>query len=560
MQESFITSNDLIRCISKCVHECANQFDTLLSTLAGCSSDTMTTNVVNNIADFAELWFPLYIDLLLDLPIVAPGQEERRFVEQCRRHFIHNPGALELIKEFEENYTPYGAIYYYSCDGFVYRLVNRALRRQAMDGILDFRFLLFDIRNQLQSAHEHFLDSNTKIGMLKTFFRGQRMSCNELTELQKKHRDGTLITTNSYFSTSESIDVARIFAGKPAKEIVSILFEITAEIKHPEIQQRKPFARISQYSQFGIAEREVLFSIGSFFKIDKIYEESPSFWIIKLTFVDEDDEKQDVIRDFRTLRTCSSEAKIIKIGHLLANNAHQGILRAKKFYELITSSNFSETLKIACTAGLGWLAFKERNGILAIEQQQTALRLYEQLPKDESESLTLLYNTSYNCIGASFRLMKKYRHALKYYRKAEELLLKIPIDKYAMYDGYRNITSINIASIQKLLGEVDQAWDTYKKILAYEMSSSTRFHGHTYLTIAQAGLLEAKILHDEDETERCSQNWKAFLDISLTNLSSSYRRSIISGVLLIGFEYMDNEQRRTMAIDYFQKVINISRR
>jgi tetratricopeptide (TPR) repeat protein len=522
----------------------------------------MTTNVVNNIADFAELWFPLYMDFLLDLPIVDPDHEQRRFVEQYRRHFIQNPGALELIKEFEENYMPHGAIYYYSCDGFIYRLVNRALRRQAMDAILDFRFLLFDIRNQLQSAHKDFLDKNTKVGMLKTFFRGQRMSRTELKELQEKHRDGTLITTNSYFSTSENIDVARIFAGKPepAKEIVSILFQITAEIKDPAIQQRKPFSRISKYSNFGAAESEVLFSIGSFFKIDKIYEESPSFLIIELTFVDDDDEKQDVIGDFRALRTCSSEAKIIKIGHLLANNSHQGIPQAKIFYELIKTSNFSETLGVACTAGLGWLAYKERNETLAIEQQQIALRLYEQLPKDEGESLTQLYITSYNCIGASFRLMKKYRQALKYYRKAEELLLKVPIDKYAMYEGYRNITSINIASIQKLLGEIDQAWDTYKKLLAYEMSSSTRFHGHTYLTIAQAGIHEAKILHNEDETERCSQSWKAFLDISLTNMSSNYRRSIISGVLLIGFEYMDNEQRRTMAIDYFQKVINISLR
>ena len=559
MQKSFVSSNDLIQCLWECVHECANQSDILLSTLAGCSSVTMTTNVVNNIADFAELWFPLYINFLLDLPIIDPDYEQQQFVNQCRKHFSQNPGALKMINDFEENYMPHGALYYYSCDGFVYRLVNRALCRQAIDGIRDFRFLLFDIRNQLQSAHREFLDKDTKVGMSKTFFRGQRMSHTELKELQKKHRDGSLITTNSYFSTSESMDIARVFAGKPANDIVSVLFEISAKIKDPDVQQRNPFARIGNYSRFGYEEREVLFSIGSFFKINKIYEESSSFWIIQITFVDEDNEKEDVIEDFRTLRTCSSVAQIIKIGDLLANHPHQGVAQATTFYELIKTSQFSNIHSAACIAGLGWLAFKEKNATLAIEQQQIALRLYEQLPQCEDESLTYLYTTSYNCIGASFRLMKKYRQALEFYYKAEKLLLKIPIDKYAMYQGYRNITSINIASTQKLLDEIDNAWNTYKKTLAYEMNASTRFHGHTYLIIAQAGLYEAKISHDTDEYERCSQNWKAFLDISLTNLSSSYRRSIISGVLLIGFEYADNEQRRTIAIDYFQKVVRISR-
>jgi tetratricopeptide (TPR) repeat protein len=92
------------------------------------------------------------------------------------------------------------------------------------------------------------------------------------------------------------------------------------------------------------------------------------------------------------------------------------------------------------------------------------------------------------------------------------------------------------------------------------MGSCIHFHGHTYLTIAQAGLQEAYLAHDAGEYQRCSLSWKAFLDLSLTSMSSNYRRSIISGVLLLGFEYADCEQTRTMAIDYFEKVIINSQR
>ena len=265
MQEQFISSYDLIQSVEKCLRDCANQSDLLLSTLSGCSSGAMTTNIINNIADFAELWFSLYIDLLFDMPLNDLDSELHRFAGQSRRHFARNPSALEQINEFEEIYSPHGALYYYSCDSFVYRLVNRVLRRQAIDGILDFRFFLLHIRDQLQAAHKDFVDEHTQIGMPKTFFRGQSMSFDEIEILQKKYIEGTLITTNSYFSTSENPDIARIFAGKPSTGIVSVLFEITAQIKDPTIQQRKPFAKIARYSTFGDAEGEVLFSIGSFF-------------------------------------------------------------------------------------------------------------------------------------------------------------------------------------------------------------------------------------------------------------------------------------------------------
>lgn len=52
------------------------------------------------------------------------------------------------------------------------------------------------------------------------------------------------------------------------------------------------------------------------------------------------------------------------------------------------------------------------------------------------------------------------------------------------------------------MDEIDLARKSHKKILAYEMGSSTRFHGHTYLTIAQADLYKAKLNDDQHEYDR----------------------------------------------------------
>jgi tetratricopeptide (TPR) repeat protein len=560
MQDAFSVPDDLYHCLWKWVQEFADESNVLLSTLASCLPNA-TTNVINNVADFAEFWYPLYIDFLLDLPIIDPYSERCRFIEQCRIHFARNPGALKLIDDFEANYTPDKALFYYSCEGFIYRLVNRALRQQAIGGIMSFRFLLHDIRDQLRLEYKMFIIATEEDDFPMTFFRGQRMSLDELNKLQKKHRAGTLITTNSYFSTTMNRDIARKFAGQSTEGMVSVLFEVATQIKNSDTNQRKPFAFIGSHSKFGADELEVLFSIGSFFKINKIfYDESDAVWIVQVIFIDDDDTSLEITKDYRTLRACSLEAMIVKVGNLLADHPQQGIPVATAFYNMITALKFSEILTAACYTGLGWLALKEENLTSAIELQRTALKNYEGLTESEDGNLTHLRIMCYNCIGTAYRLMKEYHEALKYFLEAQKLIYKIPIDKYAMYNGYRNITAVNIASIYKLMNDVDRAWDTYKKMLAHEMNSCVSFHGHTYLTIAQAGLREAQIAHNTDEYERCSLSWKAFLDVSLTSMSSNYRRSIVSGVLLLGFEYANNEQTRTMAIDYFKKIITTSQK
>jgi hypothetical protein len=362
MQDAFSSPDDLYQSLWKWVHEFADGSNVLLSTLASCPSDAATTNVINNVADFAEFWYPLYIDFLLDLPIIDSYSERCRFIEQCRRHYARNPGALKLIDEFEGNYTPDKALFYYSRDGFVYRLVNRALRQQVIDGIISFRFLLHDIREQLRSEYKMFaVATEAEDDFSMTFFRGQRMSLDELNKLQKKYRAGTLITTNSYFSTTMGRNIAQKFAGKTTKDIAAVVFEITAQIKNSATNQRKPFAYIASHSQFGDEELEVLFSIGSFFKINKIfYNESDSVWIVQITFIDDDDTDLEVTKDYRTLRTCSLEAMMVKIGNLLADHPQQGISVAAAFYDMIMALKFSETLTAACYTGLGWLALKEK--------------------------------------------------------------------------------------------------------------------------------------------------------------------------------------------------------
>ena len=98
----------------------------------------------------------------------------------------------------------------------------------------------------------------------------------------------------------------------------------------------------------------------------------------------------------------------------------------------------------------------------------------------------------------------------------------------------------------------------FQKILAFEMNKSTLFHGPVYLKIAEAGFSEGVRIDNNDEQMEYMDNWKRFLDFSLTDMSSSYRRSVVSGAVSIGLRFANNELTRDKAIDYYKKIIQIS--
>ncbi|CAF1515722.1 unnamed protein product [Adineta ricciae] len=84
------------------------------------------------------------------------ADDSTHFIDQCRLHFSRNPGALKLIGDFKKNHASIFPLSCYTRDDFIYRIVNRALRRQIIEGTLDLRFFLRKVHKELQSAYAWF--------------------------------------------------------------------------------------------------------------------------------------------------------------------------------------------------------------------------------------------------------------------------------------------------------------------------------------------------------------------------------------------------------------------
>ncbi|CAF4669436.1 unnamed protein product, partial [Rotaria sp. Silwood2] len=153
------------------------------------------------------------------------------------------------------------------------------------------------------------------------------------------------------------------------------------------------------------------------------------------------------------------------------------------------------------------------------------------------------------------------KNALAFYTKAYEIDKKIiPIDKYAFYNSFNQIASINIASIYKLTDLADRAWENFKDILTYETGTSNYFHSAIYLAIAEAGLSDIINLKNFHERKKWSDGWQRFFELSFHELSGSYRQCIVSGALSMGFKFSTDPQTYDNAIICFEKVIQISKK
>ncbi|CAF1354211.1 unnamed protein product, partial [Didymodactylos carnosus] len=201
---------------------------------------------------------------------------------------------IKQINEYEQHYTSDKAIQWYTKDSFVYRLINKALRTQNLDLLYMMRFHIRDLSKCLRTKHQELskLIGNNDTDQF-TLYRGQ-CGINIAEQYEKSIRK--IITTNGYFSTTSSINVAKMFGAVgqqlSASNHQSILFEININLKSI-LSSKVTVADIHLSSEIG-EEDEYLFDLNATFKVEDVQKESENnipYLKIKLSIVDDKGEE-----------------------------------------------------------------------------------------------------------------------------------------------------------------------------------------------------------------------------------------------------------------------------
>ncbi|CAF1001911.1 unnamed protein product [Adineta steineri] len=199
--------------------------------------------------------------------------------KECREYYQNNYSIIKQIDEFAQTYKPTNAIYEYTRDTFLYRIVNHALRTQNMKLITVFSPFIRDLHSQIYDYHRIYYRSNNQF--IRSVYRGQNLSPEQLNHLISIWKSNTsIITLTTFGSTTVDPDVALDFV--PLEDgLTACLFEIIITDSYNDYMKMmtrhvQVFANITSLSHFP-QEQEVLFSLVTHFRIQHIaYRENRS--------------------------------------------------------------------------------------------------------------------------------------------------------------------------------------------------------------------------------------------------------------------------------------------
>ena len=347
----------------------------------------------------------LLIDCLLR--IRATDNDRNELIHLANQEYKDNTNELDIIREFEKEYSPDRALWWYTRESFLYRQLNKALRMQNIDSMFVFRFLIRDIEKQLK---EHQCTTSMRV------YRGQLMSNEELELL--KESIGQLISMNSFLSTTNDRRVALSFLYSSTKSdrIQRVLFEIDAD---PQLKNIRAFADITSLSYFA-GESEILFMLGSIFRLISVDQNDRGLWIFRLTLCGNHDLDLRAVFDHMKNQHGSGETTLLSVGLLLAEMGRYD--EAEKFFRRLLKEIPSDHEDIAaCYHNLGNLFDFTGDYQSSLDWHRKALETMLRTLNANDPNIA----TSYNSIGAVHAKMDAYEQAIESYTKAYEIWARV---------------------------------------------------------------------------------------------------------------------------------------
>ncbi|CAF3783668.1 unnamed protein product [Rotaria socialis] len=464
----------------------------------------------------------LHSQMLVDILIQMKRNkhDKHNFIELCKNKYKDNRSALNLIKEFDVEYQPAKAIWWYMRDSFVYDMLNKALSVQNLDVLFPFHTIIKDIFEQLR-VHQ----CKERIQV----YRGQMLSKLDLKKLCKS--TGSFISIKSFLSTALDRRIAlrlikRSFRPTTSGDLVPVLFEIDADphIIQTMIDNNRPFAKITKLNDNG-DELEVMFMVGSTFKLNEVVQSDSSardeiIPIIRMTWCSnyENDYKQ--LYDHIKNEYEREETNLLSLGQLeyrmgkfdVAEKYYHQSLREYPSNDICRSAIYHNLGMAANAKGeydtsLEW--YNKSVGLLVASRPSNHVRIgitYNSMGNvyrnkgDRSRALKL-YNRAisifkhaddqnhpyvasfYNNIGIIYYEEKKYLQALDFYEKSLNIKKKHLTADHPFLGGPYD----NIGIVHRYLGQYDFALKYYNRSLEIRLKSLPDQHpdiAMTYMNIA----------------------------------------------------------------------------
>jgi tetratricopeptide (TPR) repeat protein len=204
------------------------------------------------------------------------------------------------------------------------------------------------------------------------------MSSEELEQLQQNI--GQFVSVNSFLSTSKERLIAEFYMGDRTQQtnLERVLFEIDAD---PKVVSTKPFADISILSHFA-DEFEVLFMLGSIFRLNFINHDDDRMWIIGMSLCGDDEHNLKEVLDDMKRQNGIGETTLWSLGKLLWTMGKLDL--AEQYYSrLLRELSPDEPSRHSLYADLGVIASMQGDYDKSMQWRQKLLELREQTAQSD---------------------------------------------------------------------------------------------------------------------------------------------------------------------------------
>lgn len=411
---------------------------------------TMSDNSPRQEADF------MYSCFLRDI-LIKIDSTEKEMIEFCRNEYANSEADLNIIDEFETYYESCNAIFWFTRDTFLFRLLNRALRELNINILYSLRYFIKDLHLQLEEQHfQQIITSSVN----QTVYRGQLMD-NEQFDKKIRYSTGSFFSVSSFFSTTSHENLACTYAGDGTKveQSQSVLFYI-------EIDQNVnqfPYADITQISIFGDAESEILFTMGAVFRILSVnFNNDNKIWYVKLKLTSEEDQQLKLLSEYMRLNIFDPSCPMASLAKLMMTMGHSK--DAQRYHLQLLENNLfiSDCRNFAFIySNLGLISIQLNERAKANEYFQKSIGiLLEHLPQTDP-----LLAVVYNNLGENYREQGYFDAALSSYNRA--------LDIYQM--NMDNLDQNMLGILHNNIGLVYSAQHRYSEALQnYEKSIHLR--------------------------------------------------------------------------------------
>lgn len=234
------------------------------------NSDPYAEKSIKDMSDQFIL-FQILIDYL---PQIRSNETDtKQLITLCEQQYADNSLELNNLREFQQSYSPEQALSWYTQSSFFADTLNAILSKQDVYLIFLFRTYIADIKSALKK--------HVPTNFLRAY-RSQTMTTNELENW--KQFCGQFASVNSFFTASTDYHrvVSLLHISDVTTNLETVLFEIDAD---PTMLAAKSFADLSSDSEF-----DILFAVGSIFRITAINRSSNSLmWIIRMVLRSDDE-------------------------------------------------------------------------------------------------------------------------------------------------------------------------------------------------------------------------------------------------------------------------------